>query len=173
MKLLIIEDDPNYADIMACRMKRHGYECETINHADLVLHRARLWRPTHILLDLKLANENGMDLIVPLRAALPEAKIVLLTGFASIASAVEAMRRGASDYLSKPVDSNTLLNALNGEMNVQATELKTSSPEQLVWEHIQQVLATNNGNVSATARELGMHRRTLQRKLQKKSNYLS
>ena len=59
------------------------------------------------------------------------------------------------------------------EMNVQATDLKTSSPEQLVWEHIQQVLATNNGNVSATARELGMHRRTLQRKLQKKSNYLS
>ncbi len=173
MKLLIIEDDPNYADIMACRMKRHGYECETINHADLVLHRARLWQPTHILLDLKLANENGMDLIVPLRAALPEAKIVLLTGFASIASAVEAMRRGASDYLSKPVDSNTLLNALNGEVNVQARELKTSSPEQLVWEHIQQVLATNNGNVSATARELGMHRRTLQRKLQKKSNYLS
>ena len=173
MKLLNIEDDPNYADIMACRMKRHGYECETINHADLVLHRARLWQPTHILLDLKLANENGMDLIVPLRAALPEAKIVLLTGFASIASAVEAMRRGASDYLSKPVDSNTLLNALNGEVNVQARELKTSSPEQLVWEHIQQVLATNNGNVSATARELGMHRRTLQRKLQKKSNYLS
>jgi two-component system response regulator RegA len=173
MKLLIIEDDPNYANIIACRMKRHGYECETINHANLALHRARLWQPTHILLDLKLVNENGMDLIVPLRAALPEAKIILLTGFASIASAVEAMRRGANDYLSKPVDSNTLLNALNGEMNTQATELKTSSPEQLVWEHIQQVLATNNGNVSATARELGMHRRTLQRKLQKKSSYLS
>ena len=173
MKLLIIEDDPNYANILACRMQRHGYECETINYADLALHRARLWRPTHILLDLKLANENGMDLIVPLRAALPEAKIVLLTGFASIASAVEAMRRGANDYLSKPADSITLLNALNGQMNVQATELKTSSPEQLVWEHIQQVLATNNGNISATARELGMHRRTLQRKLQKKSSYLS
>ena len=114
-----------------------------------------------------------MDLIVPLRAALPEAKIVLLTGFASIASAVEAMRRGASDYLSKPVDSNTLLNALNGEVNVQARELKTSSPEQLVWEHIQQVLATNNGNVSATARELGMHRRTLQRTLHHHRHYFS
>ncbi|AXY03674.1 response regulator transcription factor [Vibrio alfacsensis] len=169
MKLLIIEDDSAYADIIACRMSRHGYCCETINHADLALNKARLWQPTHILLDLKLAHESGLDLIAPLRASLPSAKIVLLTGFASIASAVEAMRRGADDYLAKPIDSISLAKALHGEINLEAHKLKTMSPDQLVWEHINQILANNDGNVSATARELGIHRRTLQRKLQKKN----
>ncbi|MGF1910028.1 response regulator [Vibrio kasasachensis] len=169
MKLLIIEDDSAYADIIACRMRRQGFSCETINHADLALHKAMLWQPTHILLDLKLANESGLDLIVPLRASLPMAKIILLTGFASIASAVEAMRRGADDYLAKPVDSNTLLKALMGEINLEALTLKTMSPDQLAWEHINQVLSNNDGNISATARQLGIHRRTLQRKLQKKN----
>ena len=113
-----------------------------------------------------------MALIKPLRTLLADAHIVLLTGFASIATAVETMRKGANDYLTKPVDMLTLLRALNGaaEPNTElvVTDTQTMSAERLEWEHIQQVLHANQGNISATARQLNMHRRTLQRKLQKK-----
>jgi two-component system response regulator RegA len=95
-----------------------------------------------------------------------------LTGFASIATAVEAIKLGADDYLSKPVDSQTLLAALNNcrvnSVDVDANSEDTLSAEQVEWQHIQQVLKANQGNISATARQLSMHRRTLQRKLQKR-----
>ncbi len=98
--------------------------------------------------------------------------MVLLTGFASIATAVEAIRLGADNYLAKPVDTQTLLNALLVTPDTTTTyddiEELPLNPKRVEWEHIQQVLATNNGNVSETARQLGMHRRTLQRKLLKK-----
>ena len=98
---------------------------------------------------------------------------MLLTGFASIASAVEAIRLGADDYLPKPVDFNSLLKTILGdtEVNLSLEESKLNkimSPERLEWEHIQHVLHSNDGNISETARQLNMHRRTLQRKLQKK-----
>ncbi|WP_028115108.1 response regulator transcription factor [Ferrimonas senticii] len=169
MKLLIIEDDIAFASALARRMTRHGFECHCIHQADLALASARQWQPSHILLDLKLNHDSGLDLVTPLRSALPTVKLVLLTGFASIASAVEAMRRGADDYLSKPADTQALLKALTGQgHNNDALLLDTMSPERLEWEHLNQVLAANEGNVSATARQLNMHRRTLQRKLQKK-----
>ena len=119
---------------------------------------------------MRLGDDNGLMLIKPLRNLLENTHIVLLTGFASIATAVEAMRLGANDYLTKPIDMATLLKALNNK----TSELQTSiddavmSPERLEWEHIQQVLHSNDGNISVTARQLNMHRRTLQRKLQKK-----
>lgn len=169
MKLLIIEDDVAYANALARTMTRQQFECHTVNRADAALAQARLLQPSHILLDLKLANESGLSLIAPIRAALPQVKLVLLTGFASIASAVEAMRRGADDYLAKPADTRALMNALTGHSNIdQALMLDTMSAERLEWEHLNQVLTANSGNVSATARQLGMHRRTLQRKLQRK-----
>jgi two-component system response regulator RegA len=119
---------------------------------------------------MKLGDDNGLLLIKPLRNLLENTHIVLLTGFASIATAVEAMRLGANDYLTKPIDMATLLKALNNEASSLATNIDDAvmSPERLEWEHIQQVLHSNNGNISVTARQLNMHRRTLQRKLQKK-----
>ena len=110
-------------------------------------------------------------LIKPIRAALPKVRLVLLTGFASVATAVQAMRLGADDYLAKPVNTQMLLTALNSEqeqIKSVAFDVDTMSAERVEWEHINQVLNSNDGNVSATARQLGMHRRTLQRKLQKK-----
>jgi len=139
------------------------------NQSDALL-IARQHLPEFVLLDMKLGDDNGLALIKPLRSLLGQAHIVLLTGFASIATAVEAMRLGANDYLTKPVDMATLLKALKNDTAIALNDLAAPvmSPERLEWEHIQQVLHSNDGNVSATARQLNMHRRTLQRKLQKK-----
>ena len=170
MKLLIIEDDINLAITLARRLTKQGFTCDVAHNQSDALLRARQLVPDSILLDMKLGDDNGLMLIKPLRNLLENTHIVLLTGFASIATAVEAMRLGANDYLTKPIDMATLLKALNNE----TSELQTSiddavmSPERLEWEHIQQVLHSNNGNISVTARQLNMHRRTLQRKLQKK-----
>lgn len=170
MKLLIIEDDINLASTLARRLTKQGFTCDVEHNQSDALLRARQLVPDSILLDMKLGDDNGLMLIKPLRNLLDNTHIVLLTGFASIATAVEAMRLGANDYLTKPIDMATLLKALNNE----TSELQTSiddavmSPERLEWEHIQQVLHSNNGNISVTARQLNMHRRTLQRKLQKK-----
>ena len=170
MKLLIIEDDINLASTLARRLTKQGFTCDVAHNQSDALLRARQLVPDSILLDMKLGDDNGLLLIKPLRNLLENTHIVLLTGFASIATAVEAMRLGANDYLTKPIDMATLLKALNNE----TSELQTSiddavmSPERLEWEHIQQVLHSNNGNISVTARQLNMHRRTLQRKLQKK-----
>ena len=170
MKLLIIEDDINLASTLARRLTKQGFTCDVAHNQSDALLRARQLVPDSILLDMKLGDDNGLMLIKPLRNLLENTHIVLLTGFASIATAVEAMRLGANDYLTKPIDMATLLKALNNE----TSELQTSidhavmSPERLEWEHIQQVLHSNNGNISVTARQLNMHRRTLQRKLQKK-----
>ncbi|MCL1113097.1 response regulator [Shewanella basaltis] len=175
-KLLIIEDDTAFAAILARRLARHGFDCKTCPNAINSLLIARQFTPTHIVLDMKLAEHNGLSLIKPLRQLLPQVYMVLLTGFASIATAVEAIRLGADNYLAKPVDTQTLLNALQTQntdnvAHVSPFDVITEqplTPKRLEWEHIQQVLANNKGNVSETARQLGMHRRTLQRKLLKK-----
>ncbi len=183
MKLLIVEDDSAFANTLKRRMEKHGYTCwlaNNINDALLTCHRQL---PEFILLDMKLDNESGLNLITPIRKLLPQSRLILLTGFASIATAVDAIKLGANDYLTKPVDTQTLLAALakndgkqTNKYNTLSIEASkeplmrepTLSTEQVEWEHIQQVLKFNNGNVSATARQLSMHRRTLQRKLQKR-----
>ena len=168
MKLLIVEDDNAYGQTLARRMTKHGFSVEHVTHSDEVLIKARQCLPEYILLDMKLGAHTSLPLIKPLRALLPNCKIVLLTGFASIATAVEAIRLGANDYLAKPADTKSVVAALTGEKADIAFDETPISSEQLEWEHINQVLKINNGNVSETARQLGMHRRTLQRKLQKK-----
>ncbi|MCL1125405.1 response regulator transcription factor [Shewanella surugensis] len=170
-KLLIIEDDVSLATILKRRLSSHGFECQTCNSASQGLLQARQFKPTHILLDMKLENENGLKLISPLRQYLPQVVMVLLTGYASIATAVEAIRQGADNYLAKPVDTQTLLSALlqsERPLSSRVIDEAPLNPKRLEWEHLQQVLNGNNGNVSATARQLGMHRRTLQRKLERK-----
>ncbi|MCE9685756.1 response regulator [Shewanella sp. AS16] len=174
-RILIIEDDLALAEVLGRRLGRHGFECRLSHDANEALLAARQFKPSHILLDMKLAESNGLGLIVPLRQLLPRVTLILLTGYASIATAVEAIRLGADNYLAKPVDTQTLLAALaqmsppsrQSELDEWVDEAPLS-PKRLEWEHIQQVLSANQGNVSATARQLGMHRRTLQRKLLKK-----
>lgn len=121
------------------------------------------------LLDLKIASDSGLPLIPKLKALQPDLNIVMLTGYSSINTAVEAIKLGASNYLCKPANADEILAAFDAEPDAN-TEISNSpiSVNRLEWEHIQKVLAEHEGNISATARALGMHRRTLQRKLQKR-----
>jgi two-component system response regulator RegA len=127
------------------------------------------WCPEYAVLDLRMPGPTGLTLIPRLRAAFHDVRIVMLTGHASIATAVEAIKLGAIQYLVKPVDAHTVEAAFRhdgGDPTVPSSE-ELLSVDRLEWEYIQRVLAEQNGNVSATARALNMHRKTLQRKLNK------
>ncbi|QBL09729.1 response regulator [Rheinheimera sp. D18] len=168
-KLCIVDDDIALTQVLARRLTANDYSVvvftEPVTEQQLIHTNAHCF-----LLDMRFAAQSGLHFVAPLRQALPQARIVMLTGFASIASAVQAIKLGADDFLTKPVDFSTLLQSLAGT-NTLTTEQETTlmlSPEQVEWEHIQRVLQQHEGNVSQTARLLGMHRRTLQRKLQKR-----
>lgn len=165
--VLLIEDEQSFADVLQRRLHRHGYQ--SLHAATLAqgLSLAHAHLPSHVILDMKVGQDNSLSILPSLRNLLPEARIILLTGYASIATAVEAIKIGADDYLAKPVDTQALIQALAGQCT-ESQALPTMSTSRLEWEHIQQVLMQNQGNISATARQLGMHRRTLQRKLAKK-----
>lgn len=170
MKLLIVEDDHFYGATLARRLTKQDYLCEVAEDKSSALLVAKSFQPDVILLDMHLNGDSGLTLIEPFKASLPDTKIILLTGYASIATAVEAIKLGADDYLAKPVDTSTLVATILGKkpQTIEIEESDTLSPEQIEWEHINQVLKANKGNVSAAARQLSMHRRTLQRKLQKR-----
>lgn len=171
--LLLVEDDIIFANTLMRRLTKHGFICEHVDTNSQALLKCRQQKPNYILLDMKLASETTLGIIAPLRKLMPQSRIILLTGFASIATAVDAIKLGADDYLSKPLDTQTLLatldasNASNIDKDIVLDDVPLSA-EQVQWQHIQQVLKANDGNISATARQLSMHRRTLQRKLQKK-----
>ncbi|MFT5756843.1 MAG: two-component system response regulator RegA [Alteromonadaceae bacterium] len=178
MKLLIVEDDMAFSATLVRRLTKHGFDCQERHQADQALRACHQFKPDYLILDMILASDNGLMLIKPIRALLPNIHIILLTGYASIVTAVGAINLGANDYLAKPVDTKMLLKALIGSSSEQSKMLSENEPdnkpmstERLEWEHINQVLNTNDGNVSETARQLGMHRRTLQRKLQKKPTF--
>lgn len=168
-KLLIVEDDQVLAQTLQRRLNQNGFACEVIECADTVLNKINDYQFEIYLIDLRLGQQSGLNLIRPLRAKYPRALIIVMTGFASIATAVSAIKLGANDYLPKPLDFKLLLATLTGEKPAQIeVNEDVMSPERIEWEHIQKVLAANEGNISATARELGMYRRTLQRKLAKR-----
>ncbi|MET0292552.1 MAG: helix-turn-helix domain-containing protein, partial [Steroidobacteraceae bacterium] len=141
----------------------------TAHDRDSALAAAALAPPDFALVDLRLASGSGLELIGPLRERNAAMRILLVTGYASVATAVEAIKRGADNYLLKPVTAEAILRALQreggGEVPLEATMTPLS---RLEWEHIQQALADTDGNISAAARLLGMHRRSLQRKLAKR-----
>ncbi|UXI67451.1 response regulator transcription factor [Tahibacter amnicola] len=170
--LLIIDDDTVFAQVLARAMTTRGFATSVAHDAATALAATRRDLPTHAVLDLKLGADNGLALIPQLLAQAPKLRILLLTGYASIATAVEAIKRGAHDYLAKPVDADAVLRALLDEGGTEgdpsaADEADTPPLRRLEWEHIQRVLAECEGNISEAARRLGLHRRTLQRKLAK------
>jgi two-component system response regulator RegA len=169
-RLLLVDDDEIFLGVLGKAMGKRGYDVLMSNGITDALSQARKMKPAMAVVDLKLGGESGLDLIPLLIDINPKMNIVVLTGYSSIATAVTAIKRGAADYLSKPVTAGDVIKALSGES--QRTEmLEEFSPmsvERMEWEHIQKVLKENDGNISATARSLGMYRRTLQRKLAKK-----
>jgi two-component system response regulator RegA len=168
--MLIIDDDDTLLRVLSRAMSRRHFKVFTATTGEQAIALCKNEEPEYISLDLKLAEETGIQLIPKLKALNPNCKIVMLTAYASIATAVDAIKLGAHQYLCKPVDADQLLagfdepDLLSNSTEVQA---QPTSVKRLEWERIQQALQNNEGNVSATARELGMHRRTLQRKLQK------
>ncbi len=168
--LLLADDDETFRRILARALERRGYRVIAAADESSALEHARAESPQYAVIDLKLGDTSGLALIEALHALDAGIHIVMLTGYASIATAVEAIKLGAANYLAKPCDADAVVAALAKTGGDAALPLpETPLPvERLEWEHIQRVLAAHEGNISATARALKMHRRTLQRKLGKK-----
>ena len=170
--LLIVEDDEAFARTLQRSFARRGWQLVHAFHLEAVRQVLETQRPTHAVVDLKLGGgASGLACVQVLREAIPDMVIVVLTGFASIATAVEAIKLGAHHYLTKPANTDDILAAFErdpeGNTEVEVTERPTSSIKTLEWERIHEVLVETGFNISETARRLGMHRRTLARKLEK------
>jgi two-component system response regulator RegA len=168
--VLIVDDEQRFATTLATALDRRGWAVHVAHDAAGALAIAATAHLDAAIVDLRLGEEDGLALLEPLRERAPTARIVVLTGYASIATAVKAIKLGADDYLAKPVTATAVAAALGrGERDDRETlHDAPMSPRRLEWEHIQRVLTEHDGNVSATARSLNMHRRTLQRKLAKR-----
>src|ERR1700744_6007980 len=170
---LVIDDDTVFAGVLARGLTRRGYVVYEAHDGASALRLVNSIPFGQITVDLNLGTDSGVALIGTLRSVQPRARILVLTGFASIATAVQAVKDGADNYLAKPANVEMILDAMHGNASVLKAEEELEHPvplsvARLEWEHIQRVLADNDGNVSATARALNMHRRTLQRKLSKR-----
>ena len=168
-RMLVVDDDTVFADTLARALSRRGHRVGVAHDGEAALDPG-LGPLDAVILDLRLAADSGLRLLPLLKAAHPDARILLLTGYASIATAVEAIKLGAVNYLAKPAGVEEILQALGRLDGDPAATLPETpmSVDRLEWEHIQKVLAEHDGNLSATARALKMHRRTLQRKLAKR-----
>lgn len=170
-KGLLVDDDALYLRTLARSLGKRGFDIRIAMNTQEALRVAEVFQPDFALVDLKLGNQSGLDLIAPLRHVLPEtSQIVLVTGYSSVATAVEAMKRGADDYLPKPVSIAAIMRVLDGQAVAEeaVAHIEMLPLSRVEWEHIQQAMTDTDGNVSAAARLLGMHRRTLQRKLAKR-----
>lgn len=165
--LLVVDDDPAFNHVLVRALEHRGFRALGARDSAEALRLAQQEEPEFVVLDLNIGGESGLRLIQPLLEVNPDARILVLTGYASIATAVDAVKLGAVQYLAKPADVDAIIKALQAEEVVIADAVPEApmSVDRLEWEHIQRVLAEHGGNISATARALQMHRRTLQRKL--------
>jgi len=169
---LIIDDDEAFCSVLSRVLERLGHRVEIAHNG---IQASRLCENNNdierVILDLKLEHESGLSILSTVKKILPNVDILILTGYSSISTAVEAIKLGAINYLCKPASADEIIMAFSSSANSNSEVPVSTVPtsvNRLEWEHIQKVLNDNEGNISATARSLGMHRRTLQRKLQKK-----
>ena len=172
--ILLVEDDDVFARVMSRALTHRDYDVSHAASEDAALRLIAETRFDHAILDLNLGGHTSLGLINPLKRSNADLRILILTGYASITTAVEAIKLGADNYLAKPADADEILSALLEDSQSKTVDesaphhLEPMSVRRLEWEHIQKVLNENDGNISETARQLKMHRRTLQRKLQKR-----
>jgi two-component system response regulator RegA len=167
-QVLVVDDDAIFRQLLGRRLEKQGWGVFLAANAAEAEALARQHRPLACVLDMKMPGASGLELVSRLLAIEPLMRIVMLTGYASIATAVEAIKRGASHYLAKPASVEEILAALQGESApALVPEKHATSLGTIEWEKIQQVMQETGFNLSETARRLNMHRRTLQRKLQK------
>jgi two-component system response regulator RegA len=167
--MLLVDDDQDFLSVLESAMKKRGFLVSIANSAESAFEIAKIDPPEFAVVDLKMSGNSGLILVRQLSSLDAGIRIVVLTGFASVITAVEAIKLGATHYLAKPVDADEIIAAFGKQTGDEKIDL-ASNPmpiERLEWEHIQRVLAEQEGNISATARSLNMHRRTLQRKLSK------
>ncbi|GAA4649522.1 response regulator transcription factor [Kistimonas scapharcae] len=168
--VLLVDDDVTFHQVLARSFRRKGFDVIVADGVDNALSLLARYQPDYAVVDLKMEGASGLALIPVLQTQAPDCRTIVLTGYASIATAVEAIRLGAMDYLCKPADTDQILAALQGKTpnpHLPPAE-QPMSVDRVEWEHIQKILHDHEGNISATARSLGMHRRTLQRKLAKR-----
>lgn len=168
--ILVVEDDDAFRKVLVTALDQRGYDVQGAPDGESALRLARKESPEMAVVDLRLPDLSGLDVVRELKAIDSSTSIVVLTGYGSIATALEAVRLGARDYLTKPVDADRIVAALEGGAEARAASddsENTPSLARVEWEHIHRVLADCEGNVSEAARRLGVHRRSLQRKLAK------
>jgi two-component system, response regulator RegA len=168
--LLIVEDDRSFLQRLAKALEQRGFTVATAESVAEGLAQVEKAAPAFAVVDMRLGDGNGLDVISALKRRRPEARAIILTGYGNIATAVNAVKLGAVDYLSKPADADDVVAALlaQGGEKIAPPE-NPMSADRVRWEHIQRIYELCNRNVSETARRLNMHRRTLQRILAKRA----
>ena len=168
--LLLVDDDIVFCEVLGKALERRGFDVISAHGVAEAKTLLKTTIPGFAVIDLRMPDASGLELVSLLGKARPAIRMVILTSYASIATAVEAIKLGATYYLTKPADADEIVAALNRDAGETGTPVpaRPISVGRLEWEHLHKVLSDCDGNVSAAARRLGMHRRTLQRKLQKK-----
>lgn len=173
--ILLVDDDTTFLTILSQSFQQQGFEILSATSPDDAKPLISSQAFDYAVLDLNIDGESGLNLLTELIEQQPDCKVLILTGYASVATAVEAMRLGAMDYLCKPASIQEIIQSLQlieettvDEKKEDPVPFEPMSVKRMEWEHIQKVLIEHNGNISATAEALNMHRRTLQRKLQKR-----
>jgi two-component system response regulator RegA len=170
MSLLIVDDDKPFLQRLARAMELRGFVVDTADGVADGMRKVEAAPPAFAVVDMRLEDGNGLDVIELLRKRRPDSRMVVLTGYGNIATAVNAVKLGAVDYLAKPADADEVVLALTREVGEKATLPENPmSADRVRWEHIQRVYELCERNVSETARRLNMHRRTLQRILAKRA----
>jgi two-component system response regulator RegA len=168
--LLIVDDDKPFLTRLARAMESRGFEVETAESVEEAVAKAKLRAPAFAVIDMRLGDGNGLDVVQAIRDRRADARTIILTGYGNIATAVTAVKLGAVDYLSKPADADDVYAALTRSGGEKAAPPENPmSADRVRWEHIQRVYEMCDRNVSETARRLNMHRRTLQRILAKRA----
>lgn len=168
--LLLGDDDQVFCHVLSDALTKRGFAVQVVHDADSGIRLAEDNPPEYAVVDLNMPGPSGLKLVERLKVLDAHTRIVVLTGYASIATAIEAIKLGATHYLTKPADADDVVAALRreeGDVTVPVTA-RPMSVRRLEWEHIQKVITECSGNISAASRALGMHRRTLQRKLMKR-----
>lgn len=169
--ILVVDDDEVFRERLAQALVRRGFSVRCANGYDSALRELLSFTCEVALVDLKMAGKTGLELLQSLRSTYPTTQVIMLTGYGSIATAIDAMRLGAAHYLSKPVDADDVMTAIGrldaNPLQPDTNEFEAPSLARAEWEHINRVLSDTGGNISEAARRLGVHRRSLQRKLQK------
>ncbi len=168
--LLIVDDDEVLCQVLQRALQKREFDVRVAHSQQQALQLAQQQIPEFAIVDLRIDRDSGLNVIKDLHALNADMRIVVLTGYASISTAVEAIKLGAIHYLTKPAGIDEILQAFyhdegNADVELQARPM---SAKRMEWEHLQKVLSDHGGNISAAARAMGMHRRTLQRKLAKK-----